>query len=130
MNSRIQILFATIVFLQTAPTPVAARDLLPANSTWKLRWDTTLDGELKSEQPARSWEVVVCNNRIHVEGGKSVLSGEIVDGKVPVFTLRQDDAQGYVTIYAGKLVERTKMIVGTWVNTLGQSGDFVFELEN
>jgi hypothetical protein len=133
MNTKLQVIIAFIVLMQIAPAPVAALDelpatpLLPAHSTWKLRWDTTVDGELKTEKPALSWEVVVCNNRIHVEGGKSVLSGEIVDGRFPVFTLRQDDAQGYVTIYSGKLTER-RVIIGTWFNTWGQSGDFKFNI--
>ncbi len=133
MNKKLPVIIACIVFTQIAPAPLAAIDelpatpLLPAHSTWKLRWDTTLDGKLKSEQPALSWEVDVCNHRIHVEGGESVLSGEIVDGRFPVFTLRQDDARGYVTIYSGKLTER-RVIVGTWVNTWGQSGDFQFNI--
>ena len=110
-----------------ASDELPAMPLLPTHSTWKLRWDTTMDGELKSEMPALSWEVDVCNNRIHVEGGKSVLSGEIVDGRFPIFTLRQDDAQGYVTIYSGKLTER-RVIIGTWFNTWGQSGDFKFDI--
>ena len=133
MNTKLQVSIVFIVLMQLAPASVAALDgltatpLLPAHSTWKLRWDTAMDGELKSERPALSWEVDVCNNRIHVEGGKSVLSGEIIDGRFPVFTLRQDDAQGYVTIYSGKLTER-RVIIGTWFNTWGQSGDFKFDI--
>ena len=133
MNTKLRVIIVFIVLMQLAPAPVAAlgdlpaTPLLPAHSTWKLRWDTAMDGELKSERPALSWEVDVCNNRIHVEGGKSVLSGEIVDGRFPVFTLRQDDAQGYVTIYSGKLTER-RVIIGTWFNTWGQSGDFKFDI--
>ena len=135
MNTKRQITIASLVLMLIALVPVGARDevpatpLLPAHSTWKLRWDTSLDGELTSEQPALSWEVDVCNNRIHVDGGGSVLSGEIVDGRCPVFTLRQDDTQGYVTIYSGKLTER-RVIVGTWFNTWGQSGDFKFNIGN
>jgi hypothetical protein len=133
MNTKLKVIALSMVLTQITPAPVAAREevaatpLLPAHATWKLRWDTTMDGELKSEQPVLAWEVDVCNNRIHVEGGPSVLSGEIVDGRFPVFTLRQDDAQGYVTVYSGKMTER-RVIIGTWCNTWGQSGDFKFDI--
>lgn len=135
MNTKLQTFFASLVLPHIAMFPVAAHGedaatpLLPAHSTWALRWDTTLDGELKSEEPPVSWRVEVCNNRIHVDGGRSVLSGEIIDGMFPTFTLRQDDARGFVAIYSGKLTEQ-RVIIGTWFNTRGQSGDFKLTIEN
>ena len=135
MNTRPPFIVASLALILMPLAPLAAREepsatpLLPARSTWKLTWDTTLDGKLSSDLPAVSWQVDVCNNRIHVAGGGSVLAGEIIEGKSPVFNLRQDDTKGYVTIYSGKLTDR-KFIIGTWFNTFGHSGDFKLSIEN
>jgi len=103
------------------------KQLLPADATWKHRWDYRLDGELKDTHEV-SLELSVRNNRIsgkHDAGSR--WAGEIVPGKVPVVMLRQD-GPGFVVFYAGKLVGKG-CIVGTFYNTTGESGDFEIVLE-
>jgi hypothetical protein len=112
--------------------PVRAQDpskqVLPADATWKHRWDYRLDGELK-EPHQTTLELSVRNN--HITGrhdARGRWAGEIVPGKVPVVMLRQDSDPGFVVFYCGKLVEKGR-IVGTFYNTAGESGDFEIVLE-
>ena len=56
------------------------------------------------------------------------LAGEIVAGKPPIITLRQDGPKGLVCYYTGKRAAADR-IVGTWYDNRGAAGDFEFIVE-
>ena len=103
-----------------------AKPLLPASAVWTMRWDLALDGELKNASEIQGHKLTVRNNRIVMNAGEII--GEIVDGKFPIVTLRQDHARGFIAFYIGKRTMEGH-IEGTWFNTFGQSGDFDLILE-
>jgi hypothetical protein len=123
------IILAFVSFLPPAYGDDAPKQLLAADARWKMRFDFRLDGELKDAEETKSHRLTVRNNRITgrtVEGDS--LAGEIVDGEIPVVTLRQDGPEGFVCFYCGKRLKEGH-IVGTWFNSRGQSGDFELVLE-
>ncbi len=106
--------------------------LLPAEAVWVLRYDDKVDGELKAKPGAEvRWRLSVRNDRVAgslaglKEGDPSDhrLAGEVVAGRPPVVSLRQDGPKGLVCYYAGTRAADGR-VAGTWYDNRGGSGDF------
>lgn len=128
------VLFAFLNF------PVRAADdapLLPAEAVWVMHYDDKLDGEVHAKPGGEvRWKLSVRNDRIagsladkkETDPTNHHLAGEIVAGKPPVLSLRQDGPKGLVCYYTGKKVAADK-IAGTWFDNRGSSGDFELVME-
>ncbi len=133
----LRVLFSlTLIAACGAPRPAGADDppaaLLPAEAVWVMRYDDKLDGEVRAKPGGEvRWKFSVRNDRVSgsLAGMKESdpadhrLSGEVVAGKPPIVSLRQDGPKGLVCYYTGKRVAADR-IVGTWYDNRGSSGDF------
>lgn len=118
-----------------SPVPSSKVDPMPTAGIWVSKYDSTLDGELIPRESPRL-ELALANDRVigHYENrwavgkpNESIFSGEILRGRVPMITLRQEDPDGYTAIYTGRLVSPLRF-VGSYLDNTGAAGDWAFEL--
>lgn len=116
---------------ETVPRNVRTEDRLPADAVWECRKDNQLNGKLDGDIRSQLWRIRCINDRIFGypaddEPDRARLAGEVVVGKVPVVSWRQDNSNyaKYSQFWTGIWKDKNH-IVGTWHDTEGQVGDFI-----
>ena len=109
-----------------------AKPALVSEGVWVMRYDDKLDGEVRAKPGGEvRWRLAVRNDRVAgslagLKDGDPTdhrLAGDVVAGRPPLVSARQDGPGGLTCYYTGRLVGADR-IVGTWYDNRGGSGDF------
>jgi hypothetical protein len=131
-------ILATVIPILLARKGAEAKPLLPDNVVWLIRYDYVLDGVLRGEVSESRWRFEVHDNHItgtpisDKEGNPEEqhrITGEVVDGRVPLLSLRQAGLTGYVCFTSGRRVGAERF-AGTWYDNAGWAGDFEMMRDN
>ena len=113
-----------------------AKPIMPSEATWVMKYDGSLDGEVKPKPGSEvRWRISVRNDKIagsladlkDDDLKNHRLGGEFVSGKPSIICIRQDGPNGLTCFYSSKL--SPKGLFGTWFDNRGGSRDFVMSIE-